>query len=297
MEQERVGKTRVKEPRRPRGPWLRRIVVIVIAGMAGALIALGAVEAKGSKYEATMQVRSPTADASCLYFQCAQPQPSAQGNPYVLDQANSIESLSLAGRVRRVLPAFSGTAQALADNVTAKEIGASPTIQITYSSKVNDAAVIARTYALQYVQWSNDLALSQLNAAKNSLTIQHQDLVANGQAQSFRAETTDQGLVSVQAAIDSYTAAQQSLQNPGNGLLSGPNGATIYNTEPIRHTGATVAPAKAAALGAAAGVILAIGAMLLLPSVRRGTRGPDDGMPAVEEPMLVEEIEEPTPHA
>jgi hypothetical protein len=272
-------------------------VVVVIAGLAGALIALGVVEAKGSKFEATMQVRAPTADAGCLYFQCPQPQPSAQGNPYVLDQANSIESLSLAGKVRRALPAFSGTSQDLADNVKAKEIGASPTIQITYSSKVDNAAVVARTYALQYVQWSNDLALSQLSAIKNSLTLQHQQLVDNGQAQSFRAETTDQGLVSVEAAIDSYTAAQQSLQNPGNGLLSGPNGATIYNTTPIRQSGTGVAPAKAALLGAAAGVILAIGTMLLLPSVRRGGRGPDRDMPAVEEPMLVEEIEEPTPHA
>jgi uncharacterized protein involved in exopolysaccharide biosynthesis len=292
-----VGEAQVTEERSgpPISGIVRQVALVAVLTVAGALIAIGVVQARGVSYEATAKVRAPTADATCIFFQCTQPVPTSAGNPYVLDQANAIESRELAGRVRRTLTGFKGTGADLAKRVTAKEIGASPTIAITYRASSRAAAqVIAGAYATQYVAWSNQQALSSLTALEGQLDVLFRDeFQGNSNVNnSLRGVTFDQARASIAAAMASYRAAIADK----SGTKSGPNGARIYDPgsqpEAVRTTPGTV---KTAALGGAAGLVFGIGLVLMIPSIGGWRRGPaaEPDRPVAQPALVRTEIDEP----
>ena len=64
----------------------------------------------------------------------------------------------------------------------------------------------------------------------------------------------------------------------GNGSLSGPNGARVYDTQfKITAVQTTPSTVKTAVLGAFAGLVLGIGLVLLLPSLGAARNDDTDG--------------------
>jgi len=272
---------RYEQPRSGRTSSLfRQVMIVLTLGIAGALIAVGVVQARGSSYRATMSVRSPTADASCIYFTCQQMIPTSSGNPYVLDQVNAIESLTLAANVKKALLNFNGKADDLRRHVRAEEIGASPTIEISYTADTaHNAADIAKTYAHQYVQWSNEQAIASLLELSKSVNADWRSITAQGtaMAQSPRGAQVFAEKVGVENAITLYRQANSELES-GNGSLSGPNGARVYDTQfKITAVQTTPSTVKTAVLGAFAGLVLGIGLVLLLPSLGAARNDDTDG--------------------
>src|SRR6188472_1206627 len=208
---------RYEQPRSGRTSSLfRQVMIVLTLGIAGALIAVGVVQARGSSYRATMSVRSPTADASCIYFTCQQMIPTSSGNPYVLDQVNAIESLTLAANVKKALLNFNGKADDLRRHVRAEEIGASPTIEISYTADTaHNAADIAKTYAHQYVQWSNEQAIASLLELSKSVNADWRSITAQGtaMAQSPRGAQVFAEKVGVENAITLYRQANSELES------------------------------------------------------------------------------------
>lgn len=243
----------------------RSVLVILILTAAGALIAVGVVEGKGKEYRSTVQVRSATADATCLYFTCPQPVSTAQGNPYVLDQVNAILSPALAAQVAKRVPPV--TTSKLLANVCANEIGQSATINVCYTAaSPHDAETIASAYAKQYVTWSNQQAVTSLNGLLGSMNYTLGTLTPDA-ATGLRGLDLKQQMDLVKAAITAFKAND------------GPNGAKIFGTDvnnQARTVRSTASPAKAGAIGAAAGLVLAIGLLLILPPLIRRP-GSDDG--------------------
>ena len=115
--------------------------------------------------------------------------PTSSGNPYVLDQVNAIESLTLAANVKKALLNFNGKADDLRRHVRAEEIGASPTIEISYTADTaHNAADIAKTYAHQYVQWSNEQAIASLLELSKSVNADWRSITAQGTAMAQSRE-------------------------------------------------------------------------------------------------------------
>jgi capsular polysaccharide biosynthesis protein len=270
------------EPPRKRGRgWVvtRTLLVILILTVAGALIAVGVVEGKGVQYRAGIDVRSATADATCVYFDCPQPVPTPQGNPYVLDQVNAILSPAMASIVHKNVPTVT-TSQLLA-NVCAKEIGQSATIHICYqTANKGDATTVANAYAHAYVNWSNGRAVTSLSALIGSMNY------TLGQMPSLqRAGARGQALAQ---QIDVVSQAKTAFSNN-----DGPNGAKIFgndlSAQQVQTVRSTPSTAKAGAIGAAAGLVLAIGLLLILPPLIRrpgSGDGSDDGRTAASEESL-----------
>jgi capsular polysaccharide biosynthesis protein len=243
--------------------------VIVILTAAGALIAVGVVEGKGVQYRASIDVRAPTADATCQYFTCPQPVSTTQGNPYVLDQVNAILSPALAHQVQRRVPALTTTQ--LLKHVCANEIGQSATIRICYqASSANDAKTIASAYGQQYVNWSNAQAVSSLTALQSSMNGLWTSLL-QAQQSGLRGQTLRGQIDAVGQAIGMFQKGD------------GPNGAKIFGsdaTNQVSTVRSTPSPAKAGVIGAAAGLVLAIGLLLILPPLIRRPGSDDDDRPA-----------------
>jgi len=253
-------------------------MIVVTLALAGALIALGVVQVRGSQYRATVSVRTPTADATCIVtrFNCPEAVPTAAGNPYVLDQVNAIKSLTLAAAVKRSLPGLESTSpEELRSHVSAKEIGASPTVDIGYvADNQQNAGLIAAKYAQQYVLWSNNEAIGSLKVLQRSLQSQWVDLKGQDNAtealNSARGTELNSQLQGVANAIILYQDANKNSNIRSNTPLSGPNGARIYDAR-VKVVGAQTLPGapKTAAMGAVAGLVLGIGLILVLPSLGR----------------------------
>jgi capsular polysaccharide biosynthesis protein len=242
------------------------VLVIVILTAAGALIAVGIVEGKGVQYRASIDVRAPTADATCQYFTCPQPVSTTQGNPYVLDQVNAILSPALANQVHQRVPTLT-TAQLL-NHVCANEIGQSATVRICYQAASKAVAqAVAKTYGTAYVDWSNRQAVTSLTALNNSMLVLWGSLKAPQQS-GLRGVTLKGQIDAVQQAIAAFK------------VNDGPNGAKIFGTDAANQVStvrSTPSPAKAGLIGAAAGLVLAIGLLLILPPlIRRPGSGDDD---------------------
>jgi capsular polysaccharide biosynthesis protein len=270
---------RYEPPRAGRATSLfRQVMIVVTLAIAGALIAVGVVQVRGSQYRATISVRSPTADATCIYFSCQPPVPTSSGHPYVLDQVNAIESLTLASNVRRSLQDFTGTAEDLRSTVKAKEVGASPTIDISYTADTkHNASEIAKTYATEYVLWSNSQAIASLTELSKSVNDDWRKILDQGtaMAQSPRGATVFAEKVGVTNGITLYRQANSAVSN-GDASLSGPNGARMYDSArkfAVQAVQTTPSTAKTAGLGAFAGIVLGIGLVLLLPSLGAGAGG------------------------
>lgn len=269
-----------KPPRTPGRGWAvaRWLLVIVILTAAGALIAVGIVEGKGVQYRASIDVRAPTADATCQYFTCPQPVSTVQGNPYVLDQVNAILSPALANQVHQAIPTL--TTAALLKHVCANEIGQSATVRICYqAASKTDAQTVAKTYGTQYVDWSNRQAVTSLTGLLNSMNGLKSSL-AQKQQSGLRGQTLQSQIDAVQQAITAFKAND------------GPNGAKIFGTDAanqVTSVRSTPSPAKAGAIGAAAGLVLAIGLLLILPPLIRRPSSKDDDHPAGGTPGSSEE--------
>lgn len=240
-------------------------MVIVILTAAGALIAVGIVEGKGVQYRASIDVRAPTADATCQYFTCPQPVSTTQGNPYVLDQVNAILSPALANQVHHAIPTL--TTSQLLNHVCANEIGQSATVRVCYqASSKSVAQTVAKTYGTQYVIWSNRQAVTSLQALLNSMKGLKSSLLGN-QKSGLRGQTLQSQMDAVQQAITAFTNQD------------GPNGAKIFGSDAANQVTAvrsTPSPAKAGLIGAAAGLVLAIGLLLILPPLIRRPSSDDD---------------------
>ena len=245
---------------------VRSVLVVVILTAAGALIAVGVVEGKGVQYRASIDVRSATADATCVYYTCPQPVSTPQGNPYVLDQVNAILSPALAAQVAKRFPSPSLTTAKLVSHVCANEIGQSATIRVCYqAASASDAKNIAAGYGQAYVDWSNRQAVSSLTALNDSMTGLWTSLTS-AQKSGLRGQTLRSQLDQVQQALTAFKAND------------GPNGAKIFGTaaNQVSTVRSTPSPAKAGAIGAAAGLVLAIGLLLILPPLIRRP-GSEDG--------------------
>jgi len=248
---------------------VRSVLVVVILTAAGALIAVGVVEGKGVQYRASIDVRSATADATCVYYACPQPVSTPQGNPYVLDQVNAILSPALAAQVAKRFPSPSLTTAKLVSHVCANEIGQSATIRVCYqAASASDAKTIAAGYGQAYVDWSNRQAVTSLTALNDSMTGLWTSLTS-AQKSGLRGQTLRSQLDQVQQALTAFKSP-----------LGGPNGAKIFGTatNQVSTVRSTPSPAKAAAIGAAAGLVLAIGLLLILPPlIRRPGSGDGSG--------------------
>ena len=235
--------------------WL--LVILILAAVGGLAAVAVVTEAKGAQYRATVDVRSATTDATCVYFGCEQPASAPQASSYVAGQANAILSPTLASQVadRRSTPS---SAQLLS-HVCAKEIGSSSTIAVCYvASSRQKAQAIAADYAEQYVHWSNAQAVGSLTTLDASLTRRLDASRSGG-----RPGSADRGLKLQLQAV------RRALRRFQRG--HGPDGARIRNVHnaQVSRMGSTLGPAEAGALGAAAGSVLAIGLLLMVPPLLR----------------------------
>src|SRR5437016_5868988 len=81
-------------PGRSRSRWWIVVFVAIVATSAAAGAA--AVRLAGASVAATVYVRAPLSDASCLYFTCPQAPPGPLGNAYVVGQASILRSPTIA---------------------------------------------------------------------------------------------------------------------------------------------------------------------------------------------------------
>jgi uncharacterized protein involved in exopolysaccharide biosynthesis len=250
-----VAETPVESSRRRRwGRWLGAFVVIVAVG---ALAGAAASRLAGPDEAATVYVRAPLSDASCLYFTCPQPPPGPLGNAYVVGQANILRSQTIAQRVAE--SANTPSAANLLSSLRTSVVSGSNVIAITYTAgSRSTASRVARAFADKYVQWANQKAV--LSLAKPLATVQENiQRLPTATQNSPRA----QQLFQAQSQLEAAQAAYQDGE--------GPDAAQVYGGSPnVTRVHPTLI--RAAGLGAAVGLVIAIAALLFLPSLVRRNR-------------------------
>jgi hypothetical protein len=222
---------------------VRTFLLVAVAAAAGSLAVAAVVPSRAAEYAAEINVAAATRDLGCRYFHCPLPTPGlpAAGDPYVLDQANAIERPDIARRVRG-LDGSPLSEETLLANVSAKEIGRSRTIVITYTARTDSLARrIAEAYARAYVAWSRRQAAAALATVIDALAA----------ARSRAVEATVR------------TLRQAQLGSSGG---SPPEAASLYPGEKATISSSTEARTRGVAefvFGALGGAVAALGAMVL----------------------------------
>jgi succinoglycan biosynthesis transport protein ExoP len=255
----------------------QRRIVIVFAVLVLVITTLSAAELQVPRYQATAQVLLQYRTAAQSVLNPASGQP-ADPTREVQNQLQVIQSQPVKQAVRNQL--------GYAPTVVAIPVGQTDVIDITADNTDPVAAsTIANTYANAYISYRQSQAVANALAAASQVQGQINQLQTEISALNTQIQTANpKNLADVTASVSpqllSLTQQQGTLKEQLSQLQSdaalNSGDAQLVNRATVPNTPASPRPARDLVIAVVAGLILGVGAALLLDQLDDSVKSPDD---------------------